>query len=67
MGSTVSMFAQLDIPPERFAVTYYVGGHMVYSDPESLKKFMNDVRVFVSGRNPSRTFPSVAPRKKQPE
>jgi carboxypeptidase C (cathepsin A) len=61
MGSTISMFEQLDIPSERIAVTYYAGGHMVYSDPESLEKFMNDVRVFVSGRNPSGAFPQVHP------
>lgn len=62
MGATVSMFEQLDIPSDRIAITYYAGGHMVYSDPQSLQKFMNDVRVFVSGRNPSGAVPQVAPR-----
>jgi carboxypeptidase C (cathepsin A) len=62
MGSTTSMFEQLDIPSERVAVTYYAGGHMVYADLDSLKKFMDDLRVFVSGRNPSNAFPQVKPR-----
>jgi carboxypeptidase C (cathepsin A) len=63
MGSTTSMFEQLDIPSARVAVTYYAGGHMVYADRDSLKKFLGDVRVFVSGRNPSDAFPQVKPRK----
>jgi carboxypeptidase C (cathepsin A) len=66
MGSTISMFEQLDIPSERVAVTYYAGGHMVYSDPESLEKFMNDLRVFVSGRAPSEAIPRVSPSTRGP-
>jgi hypothetical protein len=61
MGSTVSMFQQLDIPADRVAVTYYSGGHMVYADADSLKKFMNDLRTFVSGGTPSDAFPSLKP------
>jgi carboxypeptidase C (cathepsin A) len=60
MGATTFMFSQLDIPAERVVLTYYAGGHMVYSDREGLEKFMNDVRVFVSGHNPSSAFPQVA-------
>lgn len=63
MGSTVSMFQQLDIPAGRVAVTYYAGGHMVYADPDSLKKFMSDLRIFVSGGMPSDGFPSVMPHR----
>jgi carboxypeptidase C (cathepsin A) len=61
MGSTTSLFEQLDVPANRVAITYYAGGHMVYADLDSLEKFMEDVRVFVSGRNPSGAFPRVAP------
>jgi carboxypeptidase C (cathepsin A) len=61
MGSTVSMFQQLDIPADRVAVTYYSGGHMVYADADSLKKFMNDLRTFVSGGTPSDAFPTLKP------
>jgi len=60
MGSTRSMFEQLDIPADRVALTYYAGGHMVYSDPDGLKKFMNDVRAFVKGGMPSSEFPPVS-------
>jgi carboxypeptidase C (cathepsin A) len=42
------MFSQLDIPPERVILTYYPGGHMVYSDLPGLKAFLIDVRAFVS-------------------
>lgn len=59
MGSTTLMFAQLDIPSVRVAETYYAGGHAVYADLDSLMKFMNDVRAFVSGRNPSSAFPRL--------
>jgi len=55
------MFQQLNIPADRVTITYYAGGHMVYSDLNSLKKFMEDVRVFVCGRNPSSAFPHVEP------
>lgn len=48
VGSTESMFSQLDIPPERAILTYYPGGHMVYSDLPGLKAFLVDVRAFVS-------------------
>ena len=48
VGSTESMFSQLDIPPERAILTYYPGGHMVYSDLPGLKAFVVDVRAFVS-------------------
>lgn len=61
MGSTISLFEQLDVAPERIAVTYYAGGHMVYADPASLQKFMNDLRVFISGKTPARAFPQVVP------
>jgi carboxypeptidase C (cathepsin A) len=61
MGSTTSMFEQLDIPANRIITTYYAGGHMVYADLDSLKKFMEDIRVFVSGRNPDGAFPRVVP------
>ncbi len=63
MGSTVSMFQQLPIPANRVAVTYYAGGHMVYADPDSLKKFMSDLRIFVSGGMPSDRFPDVVPHR----
>ena len=61
MGATRAMFQQLEIPSERVILTYYAGGHMVYSDLESQKKFMEDVRVFVRGGRPSSAFPQVAP------
>jgi carboxypeptidase C (cathepsin A) len=60
MGSTTSMFEQLDIPSDRVVMTFYAGGHMVYSDLEGLKKFMADVRLFVTGGRPSSAFPSVS-------
>ncbi|MFO1467923.1 MAG: hypothetical protein U1F35_16030 [Steroidobacteraceae bacterium] len=63
MGSTVSMFQQLNIPADRVAVTYYAGGHMVYADPEAFRKFMSDLRIFVSGGTPSDAFPSVIPHR----
>lgn len=61
MGSTVSMFRQLAIPADRVAMTYYAGGHMVYADPDSLKKFMSDLRVFVGGGMPDDSYPDVTP------
>jgi carboxypeptidase C (cathepsin A) len=61
MGATRAMFQQLDIPSSRVNLTYYAGGHMVYSDLDGLKKFMEDVRVFVRGGRPSSAFPQVAP------
>jgi hypothetical protein len=57
LGSTRSMFEQLDIPPDRVVLTHYGGGHMVYSDLDGLKKFMDDLRVFVKGGSPSSAFP----------
>ena len=53
MGSTVSLFAQLDIPADRVVVTYYPGGHMLYSDPEGREAFTSDIRAFVTGKTPS--------------
>jgi len=61
MGSTRAMFQQLEIPGGRVILTYYAGGHMVYSDLDALKKFMDDVRVFVRGGRPASTFPHVVP------
>jgi carboxypeptidase C (cathepsin A) len=61
MGSTRFLFEQLDIPSDRVNLTYYPGGHMVYSDPDGLKKFMNDVRTFVKGGSPSSAFPAISP------
>lgn len=61
MGSTRSLFEQLDIASGRVILTYYPGGHMVYSDPDGLKKFMNDVRIFVNGGAPSSAFPPILP------
>ena len=54
------MFEQLDIPSDRVVLTYYPGGHMVYSDEAGLKKFMDDVRIFVTGGTPSSAFPPVS-------
>jgi hypothetical protein len=31
-------------------VAYYDGGHMAYTVEKSLKKMMDDVRAFVSGK-----------------
>jgi carboxypeptidase C (cathepsin A) len=61
MGSTRAMFQQLEIPSSRVILTYYAGGHMVYSDLDALKKFMDDVRMFVRGGRPASTFPHVVP------
>ena len=60
MGSTEMMFSQLDIPTDRVIITYYPGGHMVYSDVPGLKKFMADVREFVTNQPMARdSFPDV--------
>jgi carboxypeptidase C (cathepsin A) len=61
MGSTELMFAQLDIPPERVHLTYYPGGHMVYSDLVGLKAFIADVRAFVTNQPMTARKVSVSP------
>jgi carboxypeptidase C (cathepsin A) len=62
MGSTLALFAQLDIPAERVIVTYYPGGHMLYTDPAGREAFTSDIRAFVSGKTPTHTaIPDVQP------
>nr|WP_302054136.1 hypothetical protein [Sphingomonas tagetis] len=63
VGSAQSLFAQMDAPREQVVLTYYPGGHALYSSPAGLKAFANDVRSFVAGRAPSSTaIPVDAPR-----
>jgi carboxypeptidase C (cathepsin A) len=42
--------AQSGWPKERAQMAYYDGGHMAYTVEKSLKKMMDDVRAFVSGK-----------------
>ena len=42
--------AQSGWPKDRARIVYYDGGHMAYSVEQSLRKMMNDVRAFVSGK-----------------
>jgi carboxypeptidase C (cathepsin A) len=62
MGATEALFAQFDAPGDRFAITYYPGGHMVYSDGEGLAAFNRDVADFIGGGNlAARPFPIAKP------
>lgn len=66
MGSTEQTLAQLDVPRERITLAYYPGGHMLYSDPEGLQRFTDDVRNFVSGKAVAgAAMPDVKPREQR--
>ena len=39
-----------DAITKRVNVTYYEGGHMMYTNPEALKALSNDLRVWISGK-----------------
>lgn len=62
MGSTEALFAQMNISRERFAISYYPGGHMLYSDVDGMKAFNADVRAFIGGADlNNRPFPAAEP------
>jgi hypothetical protein len=62
MGGTEALFAQMRIPREQFAIVYYAGGQMLYSDEDGMQAFNADVRAFVGGANlKDRPFPVAQP------
>jgi carboxypeptidase C (cathepsin A) len=50
IGVAEYALAQSGWPRDRARVAYYDGGHMAYTVEKSLKKLMDDVRAFVSGK-----------------
>jgi carboxypeptidase C (cathepsin A) len=66
MGATEALFAQMAVPRDRVTITYYPGGHMLYSDIEGMKAFNADVRAFVRGDSlTGRPFPRPHPGRAQ--
>ena len=49
-GATEYALAQAGWPKDRSGIFYYEGGHMAYSDEESFRKMMRDMRAFVQSR-----------------
>jgi len=52
MGATELLRNQLPAGPERVAIRYYPGGHMLYSDDAGRAAFNQDIRGLVSGSLP---------------
>lgn len=62
MGENDYLLSQIGVPPERTTFAYYPGGHMLYSEDEGRRAFLDDVRAFVSGRAAAaRPFPHPEP------
>lgn len=62
MGETDYQFSQIGTPRDRTSFAYYPGGHMLYSDDDGRRAFLQDLRAFVSGRAAApRAFPQPAP------
>jgi carboxypeptidase C (cathepsin A) len=65
MGATEALFAQMNIARDRFAIRYYAGGHMLYSDEEGMQAFNADVRAFIGGAKLNEAFPIAKPGRRQ--
>ena len=62
MGETDYLLGQIGVAQDRTTIAYYPGGHMLYSEDEGRRAFLEDVRAFVGGRAPAgRRFPSPEP------
>ena len=49
VGAADYLFAQSNLPPERFVNHRYPAGHVAYSDDPSWRKFVADIRKFIIG------------------
>ena len=47
VGAADYLFAQSDLPPERYVSRTYDAGHMFYSDPASREALLSDLRRFI--------------------